>query len=116
MADRSYVAGGFGYRCAICDQQGRYAETISISISRYGRPLLSQELKEMVFHLRGDAFQFRGEKLGKAERDYRKLLTLNPDHAAGSLSFAKLLGTCGRRDETIPLILRLVKLGAAGTC
>ena len=103
-----------GVAAQFAAQQGRYAETIQyLDKLDMNDPLLSQELKEMAFHLRGDSFQSLGE-ITKAERDYRNLLALNPDHAAGCLSFAKLLGTCGRRDETIPLILRLVKLGAAG--
>ncbi|MCU0710890.1 MAG: FG-GAP-like repeat-containing protein [Pirellula sp.] len=103
-----------GVAAQFAAQQGRYAETIQyLDKLDINDPLLSQELKEMAFHLRGDSFQSLGD-VSKAERDYRELLALNPDHAAGCLSYAKLLGTCGRRDETIPLILRLVKLGAAG--
>lgn len=103
-----------GVAAQFAAQQGRYAETIEyLDKLDMEDPLLSQELKEMAFHLRGDSFQSLGE-ISKAERNYRNLLALNPDHAAGCLSFAKMLGTCGRRDETIPLILRLVKLRAAG--
>jgi tetratricopeptide (TPR) repeat protein len=103
-----------GIAAQFATQQGRYAETIQyLDKLDMSDPLLSQELKEMAFHLRGDAHQSLGA-ISNSESDYRNLLTLNPDHAAGSLRFAKLLGTCGRRDETIPLILRLVKLGAAG--
>ncbi len=110
----STLPEALGVAAQFAFQQGRYTEAIQYTDKLdLDDPILSQELREMALHLRGESHQSLGEA-SKAEQDYRQLLDLNPEHAAGNLSFAKLLGTCARRDEAIPLILRLVKLRAAG--
>ncbi len=50
-------------------------------------------------------------KLGRAEQSYRRLLQLDPEHLFANQQLAKLLGACGRREEAIESILRLVASG-----
>ncbi|MGC1274281.1 MAG: FG-GAP-like repeat-containing protein [Planctomycetaceae bacterium] len=50
-------------------------------------------------------------RLSEAEWYYRLALELDPDHREANVGLAKLLGLCGRRDEAIPHVLRLVRQG-----
>lgn len=50
-------------------------------------------------------------QFSEAERNYRIALALDPDHREANAGLAKLLGLCGRRDEAIPHVLRLVRQG-----
>ncbi|XZE19061.1 FG-GAP-like repeat-containing protein [Pirellulaceae bacterium SH449] len=95
-------------------QQGRHAQALLyLDELNLDDPGFANPIKEMAWHMRGEAYQALGD-ISNAEIAFRRLLEVNPENAAGCLSFITLLGTCARRDEAIPYILRLVKLRAAG--
>lgn len=48
-----------------------------------------------------------------AEAEYRRLLAQFPDHPQGNYQLATLLGLCGRRQEAIEPIIRLIRQGSA---
>ncbi len=51
--------------------------------------------------------------LSKAEQLYRKLLEREPRSIPVRMELAKLLGTCGRRSDAIPLVVHLIATGNA---
>ena len=52
-------------------------------------------------------------RLSDAETAFRNVLSIEPDNIEANRGLVDLLGTCARRHEAIPYILRLVKLGEA---
>lgn len=52
--------------------------------------------------------------LTEAERAYRAALELAPDSVEANSGLARLLGLCGRKDEAVPNVLRLVRQGQVG--
>lgn len=50
----------------------------------------------------------------EAEQLYRKLLEREPRSIPVRMELAKLLGTCGRRSDAIPLVVHLITTGNAG--
>jgi len=55
----------------------------------------------------------RAGDLRGAEAEYRRLLAQVPDHPQGNYQLATLLGLCGRRQEAIEPIIRLIGQGKA---
>lgn len=47
----------------------------------------------------------------EAERVYREILSVDPDDTFADEGYARLLGLCGRRNDAIPHVLRLVRSG-----
>jgi thioredoxin-like negative regulator of GroEL len=56
---------------------------------------------------------YRLRRMSDAELAYRRALELNLENHEANEGLARLLGLCGRRDEAIPYVLRLISLGYA---
>jgi len=63
-------------------------------------------------HLRrARIFRSRLHRLDDAETAYRAVLAVEPDHLEANEELARLLGLCGRRQEAIPHVLRILRTG-----
>ncbi|MBW3540937.1 MAG: VCBS repeat-containing protein, partial [Planctomycetes bacterium] len=59
--------------------------------------------------LAADVHFRRLHRLANAERHYRAALEIDPDNIEANTGLAKLLGLCGRRDEAVVHVLRLLR-------
>lgn len=58
-----------------------------------------------------DIYHFKLCQLREAEQVYRDILDADPDHAKANEGLARLLSVCGRREEAIPCVIRLIRAG-----
>jgi len=61
--------------------------------------------------LAGRLLHHRLYRLSEAEAAYRNVLAIVEDHPEANDALARLLATCNRRREAVPLILRLIRMG-----
>lgn len=61
--------------------------------------------------LRARVLHFHLHRFAEAEVAYRDVLQVEPDDVEANDGYARLLGLCGRRQEAIPCVIRLIKAG-----
>lgn len=59
----------------------------------------------------GQLLHYSLYRLRDAEIDYRAVLDVRPDDPVANEHLARLLSVCGRRDEAIPHVIRLIRAG-----
>lgn len=106
-----YEAGVLAARLALLQQKLEKADEYLEAVEA------KCELSQLRSELAIEALEIRAQvdesllKLGRAEQSYRKLVELDSQNLLANQQLAKLLGTCGRREEAIELIVRLIAAG-----
>ncbi|HUG19289.1 MAG TPA: FG-GAP-like repeat-containing protein, partial [Planctomycetaceae bacterium] len=92
-----------------------------IAASRKAYPLALEDLSSITDEtgdewiaaqqLAAEILHYGLHRFRKAEQAYRNVLALRPDDLTANDGYARLLGLCGRRQEAIPHVLRLIRSG-----
>lgn len=82
----------------------------SRAIEHFGRVTSGDSGIRITAHLReAEILHRRTFQISRAERAYRSVLDLAPDNPTANEGLAQLLFLCGRKQEAIPLVLRLIR-------